>query len=204
MNNNALLDEILLIIRSIKDDREQLEKLHEYMLTEFYNEEEEESDPIHVPEQYQPLVKDLADSLSAGLVCFINPDTLEKIEIPKLFVDTMILEEDDEEAAEGEEDIFYQDMKRIDREWKQTITLNPPQSYESFPFMEQFVNTLPDSHLRKILAEALSGRKPFRHFNNIIHQSAEREAWFAFRQKCLENYVTEILAQRLWKNESGK
>ena len=69
--------------------------------------------------------------------------------------------------------------------------------------MEKFVGTLPESRLSKMLSEALSGRKPFRHFNNIIHQSAERESWFAFRQKCLENYVAEILAGSLWNSEPG-
>jgi hypothetical protein len=50
-----------------------------------------------------------------------------------------------------------------------------------------------------MLSNALSGRKPFRHFNHLIHQSDEREAWFAFRQKCLENYAAEILEGKLWK-----
>ena len=67
--------------------------------------------------------------------------------------------------------------------------------------MEQFVATLPESRISSMLSEALSERKPFRHFNHIIHQSDEREAWFAFRQKCLENYVAGILAERLWNNE---
>jgi hypothetical protein len=146
----------------------------------------------------------MADRLSAGLVCYLNPATLEIIDIPQAIADTMMFEEDEEDEEENEEDEddpSYADIKRIHRDWEQMITISPPESNESFSFMEQFVDTLPDSRLSKMLSEALSGRKPFRHFNSIIHQSDEREAWFAFRQKCLENYVAEILAGRMWKKE---
>jgi hypothetical protein len=221
MEPNSVLDEILVMLRSIKDNPEQLEKLHQYMLDELHL-KEEENEAIKVPQRYTALVKDVADSLSAGLVCYINRATLEKIEIPQSIVDTIMFEdeeddeeneeEDDEENEEEDEDKkddmndenpFYADLKRINRDWEQRITINPPESHVSFSFMERFVDSLPENHLRKILAKALSGRKPFSHFNNIIHQSDKREAWFAFRQKYLENYVTEILAEKLWKNESG-
>lgn len=205
MKTNTLLDEILTMLRSFKDDRELLEKLHQYILNELYTEEGAATETIIIPERYASLVKDTADSLSAGLVCYINPTTLEKIDIPQSIIDTMMFDEEDEDENDDVEegDLFYADLKRINRDWEQTITINPPESGVSFSFMERFVDTLHESHIRKILTESLSGRKPFRHFNHIIHQSDEREAWFAFRQKCLENYVGEILAERLWNNESG-
>lgn len=203
MGNRNLLDEILQMLRTFKDNRELLEKLHHYMLNELYVEEDTAADAIIIPEQYASLVKDTADSLSADLVCYINPATLEKIEIPRSVVDTIIFDEEDTDDDAEEDDLFYADLKRIDRDWEQTITINPPESSESFSFMEQFVATLPESRISSMLSEALSGRKPFRHFNHIIHQSDEREAWFAFRQKCLENYVAGILAERLWNNEPG-
>lgn len=203
MGNRNLLDEILQMLRTFKDNRELMEKLHHYMLNELYVEEDMAADAIIIPEQYASLVKDTADSLSADLVCYINPATLEKIEIPRSAVDTIIFDEEDTDDDAEEDDLFYADLKRIDRDWEQTITINPPESSESFSFMEQFVATLPESRISSMLSEALSGRKPFRHFNHIIHQSDEREAWFAFRQKCLENYVAGILAERLWNNEPG-
>src|SRR6185312_10874409 len=206
MNTNNLLDEILLMLHSLKDNSEQLEKLHQYILNEFYTNEDTASESITIPERYTPLVKDTADSLSAGLVCYINLSTLEKIDIPQSIIDTGMFDEEGKEENEDnveEEDLFYADIKRINRDWKETITINPPESGESFSFMERFVNKLPKSRFSKMLLEALSGRKPFRHFNHIIHQSDEREAWFAFRQKCLENYAAEILADKLWNNESG-
>ena len=176
MGNRNLLDEILQMLRTFKDNRELLEKLHHYMLNELYVEEDTAADAIIIPEQYASLVKDTADSLSADLVCYINPATLEKIEIPRSVIDTLIFDEEDTDDDGEEEDIFYADLKRIDRDWEQTITINPPESSESFSFMEQFVATLPESRISSMLSEALSERKPFRHFNHIIHQSDEREA----------------------------
>ncbi len=202
MNPNNLLDEILIMLRSFKDNREALEKLHQYMLNELYTEDGAATEAIIIPERYASLVKDVADSLSAEMVCYINAATLEKVAIPQSIIDTMILDEEDE-GDDEEDNPFYADMKRINRDWKQTITITPPESRESFSFMEQFVNRLPESPISKMLSEALSGRKPFRHFNSIIHQSDERENWFAFRQKCLENYVAETLAGSLWNNEPG-
>ncbi|HUZ57308.1 MAG TPA: hypothetical protein VMU83_00830 [Hanamia sp.] len=203
MNTNNLLDEILLMLRAFKDNRELLEKLHQYMLNELYKEDDAATEAISIPERFASFVKDTADSLSAGLVCYINLATLEKIEIPQSVVDTIILDEEDADDDAEEEDPFYEDLKRIDWDWEQTITINPPESHVSFSFMERFVGTLPESNLSKMLSEALSGRKPFLHFNHIIHQSLEREVWFAFRKKCLENYVAGILAERLWNNKSG-
>ena len=106
MNNNDLLDEILQMLRTFKDNREQLGKLHHYMLNELYRGGDTVTEAIIVPERYASLVKDVADSLSADLVCYINPATLEKIDIPRSVIDTIMPDEEDvdeEEDDDGEE-----------------------------------------------------------------------------------------------------
>ena len=123
------------MLRTLTDNREQLEKLHQYMRNELYTGDDAATEAIIIPERFASLVKDTADSLSAGLVCYINRDTLEKIGIPQSIIDTMIFDEEDDDDAE-DDDPFYEDMKRIDRYWKRTITINPPESGESFSFME--------------------------------------------------------------------
>ncbi|HTN08536.1 hypothetical protein [Agriterribacter sp.] len=64
MKNNDLLDEVLKVLRGCKDNREQLEKLHHYMLNELYAAEDAVSEAIIIPERYVSLIKDTADSLS--------------------------------------------------------------------------------------------------------------------------------------------
>lgn len=200
-----LLDEILQMIRTLKDNPESLEKLHQYLREEFFTSQGTDDEAITVPKQYLQLVKDAADSLSAGMVCYINPATLEKMDIPRSVVDSLLWDfEEPTDSDEGDEDnLFYADLKRIRQEWENTITIEPPESSESFSFMEQFVYTLQDGRLKKMLTNALSGRKPFSHFNSIIHQSEKRNEWFAFRQQCLENYVTGILSATLWDDKPG-
>ena len=63
------------MLASIKDKPEQLEKLYQYMLDEL-NVEDKAGDDLMVAKRYANLVKEVADSLSAAMVSYINPDTL--------------------------------------------------------------------------------------------------------------------------------
>lgn len=55
--------------------------------------------------------------------------------------------------------------------------------------MENFANQLNDGLFKDQLLEALSKRKPFRHFKHLIDQSEFRQHWFDFKQKELEKHV---------------
>ena len=185
MSNNELLDDILGMLRSFKDDRLKLEKLHQYILDELYEEPKEEE--IIIPQKYRELIKETAEYLDTGMICYINPATMELLYISENFE----MEDADEDNA------FSQDIKRIDNESDKFIKIEPPASNVSFGFMEGFVSTVTNAHYRTILENALQNKKPFRNFNAIIHQSPVREDWFAFKQKSLEAYVAEELTGEL-------
>lgn len=197
---SAFLDDILAMLYSFKEDADKLEKLHEYIKNELY--EDPGSYQIKVLKKYQSLVTEVAESLDAGLVCYINPDTLEKVEIPKSILEGGLYDFDEEEEG-GEEDedmkddLFYQDMKHIHKDWEKCLTIEPPESNIAFGYMEEFVNHLPEGRLKTALFNALSRQKPFGNFNAIIHQSDAREDWFAFKQKNMEQYVAEKLMGKL-------
>lgn len=163
--------------------------------------EEPGSYQMKIPKKYQSLVAEVAESLDAGLVCYINPDTLEKVEIPKDIMEEGSYDFDEEEEGEEQEDIkgdlFYQDIKRINMDWEKCLTIEPPESHIAFGYMEAFVNHLPEGRLKTALFNALSRRKPFGNFNAIIHQSDAREDWLAFKQECMEQYVAEQLMGNL-------
>lgn len=195
MNTSDLLDNILSMIRSVMHDRDKLEKLHQYILNEIWQEQEE--DEIKIPEKYKPLVKEIAGWLEAGLLCYINLKTLEVVTIPSEYSEDMFNEDEESEDAEFADDIYHGDMKRIKREWTETIAIEPPDSHTSFKFMEQFVHTVSDRRLAEALGNALRKSRPFRNFNHIIHNSKERESWFDFKRKCYENYAAEELIRQL-------
>jgi hypothetical protein len=179
-----------------------LKKIHHFMLNEIY-EDPPHDEEHHIPEKFRPLVKEVAEWLSADMVCYINPATMEVVNIPTSLLEKM----DDEELPENNSlhdyGPFRKDLNRVKTEWPNALSVGPPQAHEAYRFMEQFVHALSDVNLKQALHNALQRPKPFRHFNAIIHQSPQRESWFAFRQKCLEGYVFQEIGAGLQHYFSG-
>ncbi len=190
MNNNNLLDKCLSILHSIKADKAGLEKLLEFMEGEFVSKA-----PIvtllpdyklQIDEKYRPVVKDIADSLGAGEVVFVNPENLEIDHIP---IDYEIYTDDLEPE-------YKFDYKRV----KKWIKIEPLESRESYKIMESFVESLPEGKEKNKLANAVGGYKPFANFSRLIHNSRERENWFKYRicrfeKYVIDNYLAEITNQ---------
>ena len=185
MSNDELLDGILGMLRAFKDNRHKLEKLHQYIIDELYEEPQEED--ISVPQKYRELVKEIAEYLDTGMICYINSATMELLYIPENF------DVDDSD----EENPFIPDMKRVENESGKFIKIEPPASPISFGLMERFASSLTNAHYRTTLENALQKKKPFRNFNAIIHELPVREDWFAFKQKSLEAYVAKELTGEL-------
>lgn len=144
---------------------------------------------------YSPeLISSLAGEINAGLICHLNPDSLEVIAIPKDVFDDL----------ESENIAFYQtDLNRIESEWNNCITIEPPEPFESFKFMEQFARyEVQDKAIQDRLLFALSKGKPFRNFREIVDSSEFRQQWFDFHQLCLEEYVRDQLTVGEWVDEA--
>jgi hypothetical protein len=201
MNAQHLLNEILPILHSVKEDKEKLQKILDFLLGEIY-EEPDETEP-EIPEKYRELVHTVAENIDCGLVCFINPETLEVEEIPKGMVDGLSdfsinpEFEDDEDEDENEQKFLHED-------WENCITVEPRESSESFKIMEKFVDEVNDKNLKNKLINALNNRKPFANFKNIVESSNYREEWFAFKQHQLEILVWDELEYELEKYEKEK
>ncbi|GHT01146.1 hypothetical protein AGMMS49525_01100 [Bacteroidia bacterium] len=191
MNAQQLLDEILPLLHSIKDDKEKLATLLQFMQEEFAEEELEQNDydfKEKLPEKYRDIVRQMASNLSAGIVCFFNPDTLEMEDIHESLLNEMLFHEELEEDEESDEDDLFT-LKH--HTWDKCIDIEPLESRESFVIMEDFVEQLPNGREKNRLIQALNGRKPFANFNNVIHNSKYRENWFDFRQKELEKHIIQ-------------
>lgn len=199
MKNADLLDEVLAMIRSIIDDRKRLEQLHSFLKNEILSDLEMNEEELIIPDEYRALVKEAASNLDANFAFYLNLDTLESYPFPK----EILMDEDFSNyiAMTGDETL-PEEMRNIENYWTRKILITPPESNISYTFMERFVNSLPESFIKIKLREAIEGRKPFRNFNHLIHESDVREDWFAFRQKCMEEFVTGILAESLWNDEA--
>ena len=176
-----MLNQILPILHSVKDDEKKLQQILNFLLEEIY---EEPDETVIIPERYQELVRKIAENIDCGLVCFVNPDTFEMEDVPKIMVD-------DPYEYRMNTGTSGKDLNLHHKKWKKCITVEPPESSESFGIMESFLNEVDDKILTKRLINALSNRRPFSNFKNLIETSNYREQWFAFKQRKLEEYVWE-------------
>ncbi len=140
------------------------------------------------------IVREIAEMLDCGHRCYLNPDTNETIFT--LNPGSWEYSETPNEDAEL--------LERVDS-WERRITLTPPESYESFRFMEGFVDELPEgeSSLRGKLIAALSNNHPFARFKAVIDSCPYRQGWFAYKQRCLEAYVKDEISDAFKKEEDS-
>ena len=135
-----------------------------------------------VPEE---TVREIAEMLDCGHVCYLNPDTNEAVFIPNPA---------SWEYFE-EPDMVTKELEKVDS-WERRIKLAPPESFESFQFMESFIDELPENEsiLRNKLISALSHSHPFARFKAAIDNCPYRQEWFDHKQRCLEKYVRDEIS----------
>jgi uncharacterized DUF497 family protein len=188
MKADQLLKEILSMLYHVKESKEDLQKIHDFMLENIFVEEEEED--LVIPEKHKKAVAEIADNIQCGFICQVNKKTVEIISIRRESSYEFGDYDEEEEEEETEEDNLN---------WEDIVTISPLESYESFRIMENFVISLKESRLKQQLASALQRHKPFANFNGIIHNSPERDEWFAYRKHALEQHVAAILiAESAW------
>jgi len=194
MKADKLLDEILMIIRTVKEDPVPLQKILDFLNEEIVLPEEEDNVTqmsedeysVQIPEKYNNAVKEIAESIDLGNVCFLNTNTLAVDEIPK----GLFFSPSDYKMETG---FSLKDFNPKYTRWKKYITIEPLESNESFKIMEKFVDQLDNSKLRERLVYALYNGRPFANFKNIIDNSDIRQDWFDFKDKKLQEYVKTMI-----------
>ncbi len=186
MKTQQLLDEILGMLRLVKDNKEKLQKIHTFFTEEIYEEPEEEE----IPEKYKKVVAQIADSLLAGFICYFNPDTFEIEDVPE----HMINDPHEFKMLTGE----TEDSMALKHEnWQKCIEFNPMDSHESFNIMKYFIDEVDNRNLQDRLIYDLNHRKPFANFKYRVENSDYRQQWFNFRQKQWEQYVWNEMQEQL-------
>lgn len=186
MNTNQLMNEILAVLQTIQQNKDKLEKLHQFVMDEIYEEPEKEQ----IPEKIRKLVSEIAETIMMGMICFLNPDTFEIEFIPR----EMIVDPEEYEMITGE---IYSDAEMKYLKWREFIEVEPMETHESFMVMEHFIDKISDHNLQKRLICALNRRKPFANFKYIVETSEYRQQWFDFRQKQWELYVWDFIKTRI-------
>jgi len=180
-----LLDDILLILREVKEDKEVLQKILDFLQEEVIMPDEEEY-TVQLPERYNAVVKEIAGNIDAGQVCFLNTDTLEIDDMPYGLYSNP-------EIYEMETGMTLEEFNPAYTQWEKYITIEPLESNESFRIMSKYADQLDNSRLRTRLVNALNNRRPFANFKLIIENSDARKDWFSFKDKYLQDYVKALI-----------
>ena len=127
-------------------------------------------------------INEIAEQLDCGFICFWNKESGELIFIP-----------DATRYSGMDEDIWSDELEKIERNQENYNEIESLKSFESFKIMENFVYTLVDSSaLKGKLKSALNKKKPFREFKFVIDNSGEyRQKWFDFKNEALIQVVRD-------------
>lgn len=188
MNEKELLNNILAILQQAKEDKEKLEQIYDFLMEEIYDNGTEEPE---IPEKHKKLINGIAQSIDAGLVCYVNMQTMEVVEIYKEMFDEYDLDfegkEEDEidEVAKGLKD----DLDKIES-WDKKLEIEPLYPNESYKIMECFIgDIIPKGSLQEKLYNAINRQKPFANFRYIVDNSDYLQDWYDYKQNYLEKHV---------------
>jgi hypothetical protein len=128
---------------------------------------------------------EIADELDHTMVYYIHRETGELVFYPK----------DDGYYMEDEENPWQMDIQKVESDSKNYIEIEPMPSSRGFSVMEDFAYSVTDKEIQDLLLQALSGKKPFAHFNSYVHQLSEnyKKAWFAFKNEKMVEWLKEQL-----------
>ena len=77
------------------------------------------------------------------------------------------------------------------------LRIEPLPSRVLFRIMEDFANSLPESQEKEKLLMSLRYRKPFSSFKQTLVYTSQRENWFAFKEKQMQEIIEE------WMSDEG-
>ena len=89
------------------------------------------------------------------------------------------------------------DALRVVSEPRRFVFIRARPSWQSYNLMEDFIATFPPGRLRDALERAISGRKPFRRFKDVLlDYPKERQAWFDFQNEHQRQWAREWLMEQ--------
>jgi hypothetical protein len=146
-----------------------------------------------IPEKYEAFVAKMAKAIDAGLVGYLNANTLvlktfqrEIYDDPEKF--GPLVGSDDEEC---EINIFASYFR-----------VEPLFNFEVDDMMEAFTEQLSDDELKEKLFKILVADHPSERFNALVLPSKERQNWLSFKQAWLEDHVRATIWQEIKYNDA--
>lgn len=156
----------------------------------------EEFDIYELPEKFASVINPIAQSIDAGFSCFLNPETLEMEDVPKMLIDNSHEFEMLTRHSADEEELKHES-------WQEYYTFEPLDSHESFLIMQNFTENLNDEILREELFDALNNKSPFANFKRVIDKRELSGHWFPYKMEYLEDHVKQIIYSEIHENKEN-
>lgn len=125
----------------------------------------------------EKIINDIASELELGMFVFYNKRTQEVISHP------------DMDSPYVEPELWQDVIDKVNNDLKNCIGFEPMDSPLEFKMMANFATTVQDESARNHIFSILENRKPFRNFNEYIHNSPYRQDWFDFKSESYRDYV---------------
>jgi|GEM_PF-5035535 len=175
MYNDKLTKKILNLIKQVDHDNNKLQKIYDFLIKEVNNVNIINNEEWHpIPETYNELVSYISDKIDNGLICYLNLDTKECVEISY----KEIKETDD-----------YQNFLHKVKKWKNKVAFEPLSEYTTLEIMNNFTNTIRDKNIKTRLHKALSQRTPINNFLHVINKTLLKQNWLKFRKMSIKQHV---------------
>ena len=127
------------------------------------------------------VIREAAEMLDAGMICFIDKYTGELDYYP-----------DESKNYLDDPEPWEETMNKLDSNPGMYYRIEGLSSFDSFKIMEDFIESLSDQQIADQLYRAISKKKPFRNFSDAIFEYPKvREDWFAFKLARYIDWVNE-------------
>ncbi len=135
--------------------------------------------PISIPNE---VIKEIAEYLDSGMLCFYHIPTGELEYFP-----------DELRGHAGFEEEMWEDvMDKVENNRHEYIRFEGMESRESFRIMDSFVAAIAETGIRQRFEDAISFKKPFQNFNQLLHNYPElRKQWFEYKNQQYMEWVQD-------------
>jgi hypothetical protein len=124
-------------------------------------------------------IKDIAEWLDMGMVCFYHKASGEIEYYP-----------DELRNPAYDEETWAEAIDKVEKNPNDYLRFEGMHSSAAFKLMEDFISGINHVPTHNRFINAISGKKPFRQFNELISNYPDlQEQWFAYKLECYIEFV---------------
>jgi len=136
-------------------------------------------------------IKEIAEFLDCGLICYVHKETKEIKSIIDL------------DNFYSDEELWKEDIELIENNRSKYLRIDKMSSKDAFQVMKDFIDQVTDKKIRSRLIYALNRNKPFQNFKYEIGYDEEvRQQWFKFKAYSYEEWVKTYLENVIDEDEN--